>query len=265
MRKDYLATSDAHEDETAFVEDYWTRVWEREGGPKGAIERIPKTDEYRIMAPYLDSLDPGARILDGGCGLGDWVLALAKRGFSVIGMDISRQIVSQLHARFPETSFVAGDIRATGFADKEFSTYYSWGAFEHFEAGPQDCLKEAWRILKPGGFLIISVPLDNLRQAVLGSLAKARAAETNLRFYQYRFTGAELGREISMAGFELLGIHPIHKRQGVLRSLHHELGLPYSWLLTRGLSAILAPLLPGFLIAHMALAVARKPSGQDAE
>jgi SAM-dependent methyltransferase len=258
MRKDYLATSDAHGDETAFVEDYWTRVWEREGGPKGAMERIPKKDEYRIMAPYLDSLAPGARILDGGCGLGDWVLALTKRGFSVVGMDISRQTVSQLQERFPETPFVAGDIRATAFADGEFDVYYSWGVFEHFEAGPQDCLKEAWRILKPGGLLFISVPLDNLRQAVLGSLANASEAKANMRFYQYRFTRAELGREIGMAGFELADIHPIHKRQGVLRSLHHELGLRYEWFLTKALSALVAPVIPGWAIAHMTLAVARK-------
>lgn len=258
MRKDYVAESGASADETAFVEEYWTRVWEREGGPKGAVERIPKKDEYLVMAPFIKALPQGAKILDGGCGLGDWVLAITRQGFDVLGLDISRQTVAQLQERFPEARFASGDIRATGFQEAEFDAYYSWGVFEHFEAGPQDCLREAWRILKPGGLLFISVPLDNLRQAVLGSLAKAREPEPNLRFYQYRFTRAELAREIGMAGFDLLSLHPIHKRQGVLRSLHHEFGFHYDWFITKALSAMLSPVIPAWTIAHMVLAVARK-------
>ncbi|MCC2110533.1 MAG: hypothetical protein KDJ16_00690, partial [Hyphomicrobiales bacterium] len=89
-------------------------------------------------------------------------------------------------------------------------------------------------------------------------------AEPDDRFYQYRFTRAELGRELSMAGFDLVGFHPIHKRQGVLRSLHHEFGLPYGWLLTRGLSVVLSPFLPGAWFAHMIFAVARKPANKAA-
>ncbi len=258
MRKDYVTQSKADNDETAFVEEYWTSVWEREGGPKGAVERIPKQDEYLVVAPFIKTLRKGAKILDGGCGLGDWVLALNKDGLDVLGLDISRQTVAQLQQRFPEAHFLAGDIRATGFPEAEFDAYYSWGVFEHFEAGPQDCLREAWRILKPGGLLFISVPLDNLRQAILGSLTKAREAEPGMRFYQYRFTRAELAREISMAGFDVVSLHPIHKRQGVLRSLHHEFGLPYDWFMTKALSAMLAPIIPGWVIAHMVLAVARK-------
>jgi len=61
-----------------------------------------------------------------------------------------------------------------------------------------------------------------------------------------------------MAGFDLVSIHPIHKRQGVLRSLHHECGMSYDWFLTKVLATVLAPVIPGRVIAHMSLAVARK-------
>lgn len=255
MRKDYITATGTADHETTFVEDYWTRVWEKEGGPKGAIDRIPIQEEYRLMRPYLDV---GAKIFDGGCGLGDWVLALGKEGFDVTGVDLSRRTIDQLKDRFPEERFICGDIRASGFADNSFDVYFSWGVFEHFEAGPQDCLREAMRVLRPGGMLFISVPLDNLRLAIRSVMTSSQQTDSALRFYQYRFSRTELARELVIAGFEVLSLHPIHKRQGVLRSLHHEFGLPYHWLLTKGLAFLLAPFIPGWMIAHMVLAVARK-------
>lgn len=266
MRKDYIAATEPADHETEFVEKYWTAVWEREGGPQGHIDRIPRKNEYRVIAPYMEKLPQGARVLDGGCGLGDWTMFFARRGFSVAGLDLSRQTVEQLKARFPEAEFVDGDIRHTNFPDASFDAYFSWGVFEHFESGMQECIREAFRLVKPGGYLFISVPLDNLRHSVLGAFTRQRPAAGNLRFYQWRLTRAELARELSIGGFEVLETRPIHKRQGVLRSLHHEFGLPYEWFFTRGLSAVLAPFIPGPMIAHMVLAIAKKPElgSQDA-
>lgn len=263
MRKDYMTmTADAAgEDEDAFVERHWTEVWERAGGMKQQLERIPRKEEFRRMAPYLERLPRGARILDGGCGIGEWVLALNERGFETVGLDISRATIAQLRERFPKAEFVAGDIRDTGFESGSFDAYFSWGVFEHFEAGPQDCIAEALRILKPGGLLFASTPLDNLRHSVRGAVARPRPANGATRFYQYRFTRAEWAMELSRGGFEVLECRPIHKRQGVLRSLHHNLGLPYEWLLTRGLSVALSPIVPGTGVAHMVMAIARKPAG----
>ncbi len=261
MRKDYINT-DTGDSEIAFVERYWTDVWKREGGPKGVTNKIPNKPEYRIMQPYIETLPGGAAILDGGCGLGDWTAYLSELGYSALGLDISRETIEQLTSLFPDYQFAVGDIRNTELSDESFDGYFSWGTFEHFENGLGECINEAYRVLKPGGYLFISVPFDNVRQALYAACAgagRSTPVKIDRRFYQWRLTRSELRGMLNDGGFEVLQIPAIHKRQGVLRSLHHEFRLPYDWLLTKGLATVLAPFIPGGLVAHMIMAVARKP------
>ena len=262
MRKDFIRASAGDTDEAAFIERYWTKVWEREGGPKGAIDKIPRKAEFKIMAPYIAKLPQGGRLLDGGCGLGDWTLYFSRNGHPTLGLDLSRATVARLKELFPEAEFAVGDIRDTGLDGASFDGYFSWGVFEHFEDGLQSCIREGYRLLKPGGYLFVSVPFDNLRHGLRAAWGRHRrrgAPRDATRVYQWRLTRKELRDELRKGGFDVFDVKPIHKRQGILRSLHHEFGLPYDWILTKGLSVLLQTFVPGSLIAHMVLAVARKP------
>ena len=267
MRKDYVTADQVADDETDFVERYWTAKWDELGGPSGApraaLTAIPRKPEYKVMAPWLNTLPSGARLLDGGCGLGDWTLCLTAQGRPTLGLDISRKTVAALQERFPDHEFVVGDIRDTRLPDASFDGYFSWGTFEHFEAGLEPCIDEAMRLLKPGGYLFITVPFDNLRLALRATMQRARRAApatTPQRFYQWRLTRGELRDLLTRGGFEVVDMRPIHKRQGMLRTLHHNLGLDYRWLATKGLSVLLAPVVPGAVVAHMLMAVARRPA-----
>lgn len=259
MRKDFISAIETlGQDETSFVEAHWTKIWDREGSER--IDRVSRQEEFKMMAPYLQKLPKNSAILDGGCGLGDWVLYLKGMGFNTTGLDISKKVIAQLQDRFPHANFRSGDIRRTEFTGDSFDLYFSWGVFEHFENGPQDCLREAARLLRPGGLLFITVPHDNLRHSFLSAFRPFIKNSQPIRFYQYRFTRSELMAELIAGEFDIEIIKPIHKRQGVLRFLHHSFGLPYDWLISRALAAVISILIPGLVISHMLFAVARKPS-----
>ncbi len=259
MRKDYIISSHDTVDETAFVERYWTEMWDKVADRGQHARKIENTEEYRAIETYIRQLPASAKLLDGGCGLGDFVVYFHDRGFQSLGYDISRKTISLLQQRFPGVAFQDGDIRKTGLPDADVDAYYSWGVFEHFENGMKDCVTEAYRVLKPGGYLFITVPFDNIRQSLRAAFEAPKPFDKRSRFYQWRFTRAELAREIEACGFKLDRLQPLSKREGLLRSFMHDFGLPGHWLLTRGASRALAPIMPGALIGHMLLAVARKP------
>jgi ubiquinone/menaquinone biosynthesis C-methylase UbiE len=159
VRKDYVSIEAGAGalDEAAFVERFWTEQWRDRSGPPDSAA-VGRRDEYRIMRQYLGALPPGSRLLDGGCGTGEWTVFLSQQGFHVVGADISRETIVRLQQWFPDLEFVHMDLRQTSFADAAFDAYFSWGTFEHFESGLGACLSEAHRIVKPGGWLFVSVP-----------------------------------------------------------------------------------------------------------
>jgi SAM-dependent methyltransferase len=185
-----------------------------------------------------------------------------------VGLDLSVEIIDKLKIRFPACQFVRGDIRQTGFETGSFDAYFSWGAFEHFENGLGDCLSEAHRILRPGGWLFISVPFENWRHILrdAGALERwdehfdrAAGYRQPLRFYQWRLTRPELKRELELHGFRTEMVTPINKLQGVGRWLQWDFRVfrkdtrPY-FAARRALAAVM----PASYVSHMILAVAER-------
>lgn len=118
----------------------------------------PYTDYPSQLTRYLSERylagHRGARLLDLGCGRGEFLHGFAQEGFDAVGFDRSRPGAP----RFSEP-VVVGDYERGGlpFADGEFSVLFNKSVFEHVrDISP--LLNECHRVLAPGGRLVSLVP-----------------------------------------------------------------------------------------------------------
>lgn len=116
----------------------------------------PKTDYPQRLAHHfvgLFSLHPGMRLLDVGCGRGDFAEAFRTEGLVVDGVDREQA------AGFPsEVSFTRADITQTlPYPDNIFDVVFSKSVVEHMN-NPERFVRENLRVLKQGGLLICMTP-----------------------------------------------------------------------------------------------------------
>jgi ubiquinone/menaquinone biosynthesis C-methylase UbiE len=110
---------------------------------------------------FLDHLPEGAQILDVGCGGGLFTGYMAEQrpDIQITGLDLSPpQIERARKATQPfgsRVSFTLGSALELPFPDASFDGVISYGSIKHWpswEAGALEC----WRVLRPGGPLLIT-------------------------------------------------------------------------------------------------------------
>lgn len=152
-----------------------------------------------IRARYLPLLS-GGLTLEAGCGVGTELVALAASGRRVIGVDYALPGLAALHTAQPYQHVAAADVHRLPFGDGSFTAYLSFGVLEHFEHGPLPALREALRVLRPGGVLVATVPAPSLawravrlRRRWLGGAPAAGYYETTYRLDEIRAAVGAVG------------------------------------------------------------------------
>ncbi len=96
----------------------------------------------------------GLKVLEIGVGMGSDYLEWLKAGAQAVGVDLSATSIEQARRRC-EIAGYRSDLRVAdaehlSFPDDSFDVVYSYGVMHHSPDTPQ-CVREARRVLKPGG------------------------------------------------------------------------------------------------------------------
>jgi 2-polyprenyl-3-methyl-5-hydroxy-6-metoxy-1,4-benzoquinol methylase len=124
------------------------------------IDRIGKIIQ-RCSNSHSESRKPKA--LDAGCNHGVYSLLLAEAGCDVLGIDINEQEVARACEWAGERGlqnsvvFQVGDIQHINSSDSAFDLIVCSEVLEHLDT-PEKGVRELYRVLKPNGIAIISMP-----------------------------------------------------------------------------------------------------------
>jgi ubiquinone/menaquinone biosynthesis C-methylase UbiE len=96
----------------------------------------------------------GLRVLEVGVGMGADYLEWLKAGAIATGVDLSRTSIEQTRRRCHQAGYTAdlqvADAEHLPFPNESFDLVYSYGVMHH-SPDTTRCVREAWRVLKPGG------------------------------------------------------------------------------------------------------------------
>lgn len=123
-----------------------------------AEKRTPKTDYPGKFIRYLlgcFNIKSGSKLLELGCGRGEFLKLFQDSGIDAYGIDISDFCSKNM----PELKVKCMDILKDDipYPDNFFDVVYHKSFLEHFYS-PEKIMKETQRVLKPGGVTIILTP-----------------------------------------------------------------------------------------------------------
>lgn len=148
----------------------------------------------RLLGQMI-GLPAGSNVLDAGSGYGRVADTLSREfGYNVIGVDLIQQRLNEAQKYTSDrgssgrTNFVRGNYCALPIKDASVSAVYTMETLLHADA-LDDALSEFWRVLQPGGRLVLfeySIPkresLDPLRKKITDSMSRRTGMASIERF-----------------------------------------------------------------------------------
>jgi len=152
--------------------------------PKRIISK--KDFTYRNIVGVLDKFCRGKNVLDIGSGVGTLDLYLAQKGRQVTGIEISQRAVdiarqSQRLLGINKIKFIRGDFFQLKIRE-QFPFVICSEVLEHL-SNEQQAINKIYRLIKPEGLLLITVPSQNAPLIKLGAIKKFDQVSGHLRRY----------------------------------------------------------------------------------
>lgn len=153
-------------------QNYWTHAAQDDGSPLVATVEAPRRSRElakRLLATvffwrrdgflsddYYFSKQPVGRLLDVGCGNGDFIARMAVKGWQVVGIDFDEAAVRNAR-RYPGVDARVGDLLSQRFDTASFDAILLSNVIEHLP-NPAEVFAECFRLLRPDGRLVMITP-----------------------------------------------------------------------------------------------------------
>lgn len=187
-----------------FYDAYWSQ------GREQFLARDPTNEDRKrrlalALSKFLDGSRRGrlaGKVLDAGCGSGEFTVFIERLGFDVVGLDISSAAIEKAKTLCPSAQFYASSLEEKlPFNDGDFDAVWSTEVLEHlFDV--HACLSEFNRVLRNKKILILTTPshglLKNLAITLVGFEKHYNPYLSHIRF----FTKRSLTGCLTRAGFE---------------------------------------------------------------
>ncbi len=120
------------------------------------VDWLRGLDAVKRLRKQGATLDANTRLLDAGCGLGGFAMAMGEQtGAQVRGLDFDPKCRDFCKDHGLEVD--AGELEDMAYEDGAFDVVTSWHCLEH-TYDPERELRELKRITSPGGWLLLEVP-----------------------------------------------------------------------------------------------------------
>ena len=132
--------------------------WHKEVGAGESNSELQLCQWHKDAFAAFDKVQQ-QKVLEVGCGRGDFSLFLSGKGAVVHGTDFSDSAIEIAKAKvannYSNIQFSVADAQQMPFGDAVFDVIYSCECLEHIP-DPQKALNELFRVLKPGGTAVIT-------------------------------------------------------------------------------------------------------------
>lgn len=140
-----------------YSENYFLN--DREGIPSSEVNRL-KRETARLYVDKLLSIqngNAGSRLLEIGCGTGDFLIEAQARGFEVSGLEVSAHAAAVANMRLGAAAVSHGHLESISMPEAAFDIIVFSDVVEHVR-DPKLFLSLVHRCLRPGGSVFIVTP-----------------------------------------------------------------------------------------------------------
>lgn len=201
---------------------------------------------YKTVALPIVKWRPDGRLLDVGCGKGDYLAAQRRLGWQVQGIEINPPAV-QYARQVLNLEVFEGEMAQSNFPQGHFDVITMWWYLEHVH-DPMQVLCQARQMMRSDGTLIVGVPnRDSFEARLFGPAWYHLDAPRHL----YLFTPVTLNAMLRCAGFSLTTLDFVSWLNDPAQSIDRWLKIKMGskWHLPKSLRLLLAPL--GWLAARV--------------